>query len=221
MELQSETLNELMPDFIKAVSELGNVTKDKQGYGYKYAELSTIIETSRPILAQNHLVITQLVTVVDNEPTLITTLFHKSGQFLRSCYPLVKAGVKQANDAQQVGAAITYARRYALTAMLFIAQEDDDAASVGKTTEQKNNVTPKPKSPTNSKPSTQTTNSTPPPQANKSTMEQLKDSLRECRNKQEIEERYNKQIAWVTQKHPELLDEYNAFYDECIFNLTT
>lgn len=216
MELQSANLNELMPELIQAISQLGNLSKDKQGYGYKYAELSKVLDTCRPILAEHNLVITQLVTVLNDEPTLVTTLFHKSGQFLRSCYPLVKAGVKQANDAQQVGAAITYARRYALTAMLFMAQEDDDAASVGK---REQSSSPKSERPNNSNKSTQQAMSS--TQANvtsKSVIEQLKDRL-EGKTKKECSEIYDKAIVWLEEKHPDLIDEYNLMYNDYLLNL--
>lgn len=216
MELQSANLSELMPELIQAISQLGNLSKDKQGYGYKYAELSKVLDTCRPILAEHNLVITQLVTVLNDEPTLVTTLFHKSGQFLRSCYPLVKAGVKQANDAQQVGAAITYARRYALTAMLFMAQEDDDAASVGKCEQQ---MRPKREQSNNSNKSTQQAMSS--TQANvtsKSVIEQLKDRLK-GKNQKECGEIYDKSIVWLKEKHPDLVDEYNLMYNDYLLNL--
>ena len=122
--LQSESIAKIMPDLIKAIGHLDGVKKSKQGYGYKYAELADVLEMCRPVLLENNLACVQLVH--NNE--LITTIYHTSGEWLRSHYPLVQAGVKGANNAQQTGAALTYARRYALTAMLFIAQEDDDAA---------------------------------------------------------------------------------------------
>lgn len=216
MELQSANLSELMPELIQAISQLGNLSKDKQGYGYKYAELSKVLDTCRPILAEHNLVITQLVTVLNDEPTLVTTLFHKSGQFLRSCYPLVKAGVKQANDAQQVGAAITYARRYALTAMLFMAQEDDDAASVGK---REQSSSPKSERPNNSNKSTpQTMSSTQANVTSKSIIEQLKDRLK-GKTKEECGKIYDKSIVWLKEKHPDLVDEYNLMYNDYLLNL--
>lgn len=216
MDLQSANLSELMPELIQAISQLGNLSKDKQGYGYKYAELSKVLDTCRPILAEHNLVITQLVTVLNDEPTLVTTLFHKSGQFLRSCYPLVKAGVKQANDAQQVGAAITYARRYALTAMLFMAQEDDDAASVGK---REQSSSPKSERLNNSNKSTQqATNSTQTNGTSKSVIERLKDRLK-GKNKEECGEIYNKSIDWLEKNHPDLVDEYNLMYNDYLLNL--
>lgn len=216
MELQSANLSELMPELIQAISQLGNLSKDKQGYGYKYAELSKVLDTCRPILAEHNLVITQLVTVLNDEPTLVTTLFHKSGQFLRSCYPLVKAGVKQANDAQQVGAAITYARRYALTAMLFMAQEDDDAASVGK---REQSSSPKSERPNNSNKSTpQTMNSTQANVTSKSVIERLKDRLK-GKTKEECGNIYDKSILWLKEEHPDLVDEYNLMYNDYLLNL--
>lgn len=217
MDLQSANLSELMPELIQAISQLGNLSKDKQGYGYKYAELSKVLDTCRPILAEHNLVITQLVTVLNDEPTLVTTLFHKSGQFLRSCYPLVKAGVKQANDAQQVGAAITYARRYALTAMLFMAQEDDDAASVGK---REQSSSPKSEQPNNSSKSTpQAMSSTQANVTSKSVIEQLKDRLK-GKTQKECSEIYDKAIVWLEEKHPDLIDEYNLMYNDYLLNLT-
>lgn len=216
MELQSANLNELMPELIQAISQLGNLSKDKQGYGYKYAELSKVLDTCRPILAEHNLVITQLVTVLNDEPTLVTTLFHKSGQFLRSCYPLVKAGVKQANDAQQVGAAITYARRYALTAMLFMAQEDDDAASVGK---REQSSSPKSERPNNSNKSTpQAMSSTQANVTSKSVIERLKDRLK-GKTKEECGKIYDKSIVWLKEEHPDLVDEYNLMYKDYLLNL--
>ena len=216
MELQSANLSELMPELIQAISQLGNLSKDKQGYGYKYAELSKVLDTCRPILAEHNLVITQLVTVLNDEPTLVTTLFHKSGQFLRSCYPLVKAGVKQANDAQQVGAAITYARRYALTAMLFMAQEDDDAASVGK---REQSSPPKSERPNNSNKSTpQAMSSTQANVTSKSVIERLKDRLK-GKTKEECGKIYDKSIVWLNEEHPDLVDEFNLMYNDYLLNL--
>lgn len=218
MELQSANLSELMPELIQAISQLGNLSKDKQGYGYKYAELSKVLDTCRPILAEHNLVITQLVTVLNDEPTLVTTLFHKSGQFLRSCYPLVKAGVKQANDAQQVGAAITYARRYALTAMLFMAQEDDDAASVGK---REQSSSPKSERTNNSNKSTQqNVNSIPREQYHKEVENLRKRLLNKTKEQIEEDKLYDRSINWLKENNlHDLIDEYNLMFNDFLGNL--
>lgn len=53
----------------------------------------------------------------------------------------------------------------------------------------------------------------------KSILDKLKDGLKECGNKKELEERYAKQMPWIETHHPDLIDEYNSLYDVCINNL--
>lgn len=53
----------------------------------------------------------------------------------------------------------------------------------------------------------------------KSILDKLKAGLKECGNKKEIEERYAKQMPWIETNHPDLIDEYNSFYDICVNNL--
>ena len=53
----------------------------------------------------------------------------------------------------------------------------------------------------------------------KSILDKLKAGLKECGNKKELEERYAKQMPWIETNHPNLIDDYNSFYDECINNL--
>ena len=54
-------------------------------------------------------------------------LLHESGQWIRSKIKMPIGGKK---DAQAVGATITYARRFSLSAMVGIAQTDDDGNSI-------------------------------------------------------------------------------------------
>lgn len=76
--------------------------------------------------------------------------------------------------------------------------------------------TPKTKSQEPSQKSTQqNANST----QDKSILDKLKGGLKECGNKKELEERYAKQMPWIETHHPDLIDEYNSFYDVCINNL--
>lgn len=53
----------------------------------------------------------------------------------------------------------------------------------------------------------------------KSILDKLKGGLKECGSKKELEERYAKQMPWIETHHPDLIDEYNSFYDFCINNL--
>lgn len=131
MEHQSAEVDKIFAAVVALQSEINNPKKSKQGHGYKYAELAQIIELSREPLATNGLAVAQYCTAIDGQSYLVTQMIHSSGQWLRGYYPLEKAGMRAVNDAQQMGAAMTYARRYNLAAMLGVAQEDDDAASIG------------------------------------------------------------------------------------------
>lgn len=131
MEHQSAEVDKIFAAVVALQSEINNPKKSKQGHGYKYAELAQIIELSREPLATNGLAVTQYCTAIDGQSYLVTQMIHSSGQWMRGYYPLEKAGMRAVNDAQQMGAAMTYARRYNLAAMLGVAQEDDDAASLG------------------------------------------------------------------------------------------
>ncbi|BAP28919.1 putative recombination protein [Edwardsiella phage GF-2] len=132
MEHQSSEVDKIFPALIKLQSEINNPAKDKQGHGYKYADLAQILNLSRDPLSENGLAITQYCSVIDGGSYLVTQMVHSSGQWIRGFYPLEKAGMRSVNDAQQMGAAMTYARRYNLAAMLGVAQEDDDAASLSR-----------------------------------------------------------------------------------------
>lgn len=133
----SNEQDKIAPAFVALQGELQNAAKGKQGHGYKYADLASILELIREPMSNNGLAVTQYGTVIGGESYLMTRLVHTSGQWLGGVYPLEKAGMRNVNDAQQMGAAMTYARRYNLAAILGVAQEDDDAASVPKGGQQK------------------------------------------------------------------------------------
>lgn len=130
MDYQSTEVDKIFPAIVALQGEINNPKKSKQGHGYKYADLAQIIELSRDPLASSGLAVTQYCATIDGQSHLVTQMIHSSGQWIRGFYPLEKAGMRAVNDAQQMGAAMTYARRYNLAAMLGVAQEDDDAASV-------------------------------------------------------------------------------------------
>lgn len=124
----SESLTKLMPALIKAQDEIKHAIKDAKNPHFKnnYATLESVIDATKPALIKNKLLVTQSVTPAN---TLVTTLYHESGEFLSSEVNLLLSR----QDMQQLGSALTYARRYSLAALLNIAQEDDDAnAATGK-----------------------------------------------------------------------------------------
>src|SRR5271154_3448056 len=131
-ELMSEKVDALALALSKAQSVMENVSKDKQGYGYKYADLASVLTAIRKPLSDNGLSISQLVTTDIDKQVLVTLLMHESGQWLKSTFCIENVIMKQCNSLQQIGAGITYTRRYALSALVGLSQEDDDAQSVPK-----------------------------------------------------------------------------------------
>jgi hypothetical protein len=131
--LMSDKIDALAAALSKAQSLIENVNKDKQAYGYKYADLASCLQAIKKPLADNGLSISQLVTQDrDNKQVLVTLLIHESGQWLKSVFGIENVVMKQCNSLQQIGAGITYARRYALSAIIGLTQEDDDGNSVPK-----------------------------------------------------------------------------------------
>lgn len=113
-------------------AELPRVTKGATGQvgnkrDYKYADLADVTEVALPLLAKQGLSFTAIPDVRDGMFGLRCVLRHSSGEEDSGFYPLPGLGTAP----QQVGSAITYARRYALCAATGIAPDgdDDDAAS--------------------------------------------------------------------------------------------
>lgn len=91
----------------------------------RYADLTSVIETSRKPLSDNGLAVVQSVTSDDLRVIVETWLTHKSGEFFKA-QTVLKASKA---DPQGVGSAMTYAKRYAWCAMLGISADDDDDAN--------------------------------------------------------------------------------------------
>lgn len=110
---------------VAANTELTNPRKDKTAntghFSYTYADLASILDHVRPVLARHGLAVTQDVVMAEGRVQVFTLLHHVSGE-TRTYGPLVG---RAADSWQQLGSAITYARRYALTACLGIAGDED------------------------------------------------------------------------------------------------
>lgn len=130
---KSESIAELSKALTAFQKVAPKITKDKTGkiktktgndYEYNYADLASIWDKIRGNLADNKLSIIQSPTTLNAEPALTTLLAHESGQWVEDTMPL-----KITQDTPQgQGSAITYARRYALSAMLgIVADADTDA----------------------------------------------------------------------------------------------
>jgi len=147
---QSEIINELAAALSKAQGEMQAAIKDKVNPFFKssYADLGSVWDAARPVLSKYGLCIMQTTELAPdrNQVIMVTTLAHTSGQWVKSFLPLNPAK----NDSQGMGAAITYLRRYSLSAIVgVVCDEDDDgetASGRGKAQEQpkQNNQTPPP-----------------------------------------------------------------------------
>ena len=125
MTMQSESLASLAQALAHAQFAIEGAKKNAQNphLKNKYADLGSVWDAVREPLSCNGLAVVQLP--MPSEPgtlRLRTQLLHKSGEWLAS--ELVMPVAKQ--DPQGYGSALTYARRYALAAMLGVTQEDDD-----------------------------------------------------------------------------------------------
>ena len=124
---KSDKLDKIVPALINAQKQIKNVSKDAKNPYFKsnYATLDNCISSTKHILNDNDIFVSQAPTVIDGNSVIETILFHSSGQYLGSNYPVVAS---KANDPQAQGSAVTYARRYSLLATLFVGTgEDDDA----------------------------------------------------------------------------------------------
>lgn len=122
---RSLSIANLAAALAKAQSQMENPTRDKVNPHLKshYADLAAVRKEVLPPLLANGLVLAQLPCQMDDAPALTSLLVHPaSGEWVETTIklPVAKPG------SQEVGSALTYARRYALQALGCVAAEDDD-----------------------------------------------------------------------------------------------
>ncbi len=138
---QSESINTLLKSLTMAQSQYPTLPKDKKGYGYNYTDLDTVITTIKPIFEKNKLGFIQSLTTLENGKNGITTrIFSVEGEWIEDTIALPDVAMAKTNAAQNLGASITYMRRYALCSMLGISSDEDVDATT--TTETQSKQTP-------------------------------------------------------------------------------
>jgi hypothetical protein len=119
-----EKVPELAKALAKAQSELRPVKKDSNNsyFDNSYSSLSAVWDACRDPLTRHGLCVVQMPKIVGGMLLLETRLLHESGQSLSGFWPIKpeKAG------PQAYGSALTYARRYTLSAMVGVSSHDDD-----------------------------------------------------------------------------------------------
>ena len=124
----SETIGAIAPALIKAQSQMQGISKEGKNPAFKskYVTLDSILDTLRPILTSNGLMLTQGSQQPETmqSVTVESRIIHTSGEWISTTVtiPVTKP------DAHGLGSALTYGRRYSVSALLAIsADEDDDA----------------------------------------------------------------------------------------------
>lgn len=129
----SPTITAIAPALVAAVGELAPVGKDSTNPAFrnKYASLDAMMEQVRPTLARHGLAVLQSVTHPETDAGRVvgiaveTRVLHTSGEWIAG---LVTLPVEK-STAQGTGSAISYGRRYGLSALLGLTAEDDDGAA--------------------------------------------------------------------------------------------
>ena len=136
MQRSSELIGAIAAALAKAQGELANPEKslvatirpDGPGLGersFRYAPLSSGLDIVRKTLSQ-HEIATVQTTAIDQTAGIVnltTVLAHASGEWIASDWPV--CAISETTTPHRMGAALTYARRYALFTLVGIAGEDD------------------------------------------------------------------------------------------------
>lgn len=128
-QMQSAEIGELAKALAAVQGELTPAPKNAKnpGLGNKYADLQSCISTLQAVLPKNGLAFTQtILPAEENTVSVATMLMHQSGQWVRGICTLPTVGNRGVNAAQAAGSAITYARRYGLSAIVGLVADDDD-----------------------------------------------------------------------------------------------
>lgn len=189
----SEQIGELAAALAAAQGEMTAASKDATNPHFKsrYATLASVWDAIRGPLSQHGLSVSQVLESAENGVGVAvrTLLLHTSGQWIASRYVMP---ITDKLTPQAMGSAITYARRYALSAIVGIAPDDDDdgnAASVTPARQEQPKPTP------------------PPPPAKPTLHKRLGDLLTE--------------FAWPTEHKRDFADKLLSPYDCTLADLMT
>lgn len=143
---RSEEVNEIVTALSKFQGVVPTIEKNKKvnfqtrngKLSYNYADIADVMKTIRKPLSDNGLFVSHSIQITKEGREIITTVFHESGQWLKSSMLL-----EHTADEKTLGGKITYYRRYALGSLLGLVTDDDvDCDMQGAQTD--TNTTPPP-----------------------------------------------------------------------------
>lgn len=123
---RSENIAKLALALNNAQKKIGAAKKDSNNpfFKSKYADLAAVMEACKDALNSEGISVLQPVTyTADGKHAVETILLHSSGEFISNSMALELKNITM----QDLGSAISYARRYGLKSMVFIPDSDDDA----------------------------------------------------------------------------------------------
>lgn len=185
-----------------------NLKKTGNNRSFKYFELKDFLPRVNEIFDE-----LKMCAVVRYSSELATLTIYdcEKDESIEFTSPMVQKALPSGTEIQNLGAIQTYQRRYLYLTALEIVEDDLVDSIPPEKTEQKKQESQR----RYNESIQQNVNST----QDKSILDKLKTGLKECGNKKELEERYAKQMPWIETNHPDLIDEYNSFYDICVNNL--
>ena len=189
----SDQINELAKALAQAQGEMKNARLNKQNPHFKsrYADLAEIRDTVTPALSKHGIAVAHGMDASDNGIVVVTRLIHASGQWIESRFPIAY------DKPQTMGSAITYGRRYNLSAITNIAADDDDDANSA-----------------NDKPAMPSVNGTvgASKAGSRPAYEKMISSIRSTATLRALDDWYKANVAEIDKLPPEWLDELRLEY---------
>ena len=132
--VDSSTMSESVKNIAKAQMQVQKVIKDigkdSKGYGYNYTSFDSLVQYLRPLLSKHGISFIQMPVGDESQVGVQTLYMHtESGEWITSTIKSPIAEAKGMNMYQSIGSAITYFRRYSLSAFVGIASDEDIDAS--------------------------------------------------------------------------------------------
>lgn len=127
-------MQKIMAKIFEVQKALPPIQKEKptEKSPYKYVNLERIHQALNPLLLEHRLLVLQPLDKAENGAVTINTIVYDldSGESLESRFELPRAGMQRVNEVQDIGAAITYGRRYSLVSLFRIDGVDEDTDGV-------------------------------------------------------------------------------------------
>lgn len=120
----SENITNIATALAKAQAEINPAVFDASNphFRSRYATLASVMQACRSALSKNQIAVVQGSTVSEKNVIVNTMLIHASGDFISDDLAIPIAQ----NTAQAIGSALTYGRRYGLSALVGIVSDEDD-----------------------------------------------------------------------------------------------